>query len=357
MDNVDIFRKAASALEEGQPLALVTVIATTGSTPGKVGYKMLVFGEGGGIAGTVGGGLLEAKMIEEARSMLDRPRVRLRRFNLGETPDDEKGICGGSVEFLIETFDKTALPLFQELSGQISGNEGGVLVSILSPDGPPQKMRLRNVEHAPIQLPQEIVVAIREVAASGAAGTKVSARGAEVFIESLEVQPTVFLFGAGHVACHIARYARSVHFGVVVCDDRSEYANRERFPDAEEIIVEDFGRAFERMRIDGHSYIVIVTRGHQHDQIVLEQAVRTEARYIGMIGSRRKTLTILEKLRDKGVPQEQLDRVYSPIGISIGAVTPEEIALSIVCELVKIRRLGDEPGVDHMTLSQREGRS
>jgi xanthine dehydrogenase accessory factor len=354
MDNVDIFRKAASALEEGRPVALVTVIATTGSTPGKVGYKMLVFGEGGGIAGTVGGGLLEAKMIEEARSMLDRPRGRLLRFNLGETPDDEKGICGGSVEFLIETFDKTALPLFQELSGHISGNEGGVLVSILLPDGPPRKMRLRNVEHAAVQFPQEIVAAIKDVAASGGAGAKVSADGIDVFIESLEVQPTVCLFGAGHVACHIARYARSVHFGVVVCDDRPEYANRERFPDTDEVIVEEFGRAFERMRIDGHSYIVIVTRGHQHDQIVLEQAVRTEARYIGMIGSRRKTLTLLQKLRDKGVPKERLDRVYSPIGVSIGAVTAEEIALSIVCELVKVRRWGDEAGIGHMSLSRRE---
>ena len=93
------------------------------------------------------------------------------------------------------------------------------------------------------------------------------------------------------------------HFGVVVCDERAEYANRERFPDADEIIVEDFGQVFERMRIDNHSYIVIVTRGHKCDQIVLEQAVRTEARYIGMIGSRRKTLTLLQNLRDKGVSQ------------------------------------------------------
>ncbi|MCX5645157.1 MAG: XdhC family protein [Phycisphaerae bacterium] len=351
---MDIFRKAASALEEGRSVALVTVIATTGSTPGKVGYQMLVLGQGGGIAGTVGGGLLEAKMIEEARSMLDRPTVRLLRFHVGETPDDEKGICGGSIEFLIETFDKAAVPLFQKLSGVSEDREGGVLISILSQGEAPRKMRLRDGEYAAVPFPPEIVAAIREVAASGGAGTKVSAGGADVFIESLAVPPTVVLFGAGHVACHIARYVRSVHFGVVVCDDRSEYANRERFPDAEEIIVEDFGRAFERMRIDGHSYLVIVTRGHQHDEIVLEQAVRTEARYIGMIGSRRKTLTLLQKLRDKGVPKDRLDRVYAPIGVSIGAITAEEIALSIVCELVKVRRLGDEAGIGHMSLSRRE---
>jgi xanthine dehydrogenase accessory factor len=190
------------------------------------------------------------------------------------------------------------------------------------------------------------------VVASGEAGTKVSAGATDVFVESLAVQPTVVLFGAGHVSCHIARFARATHFRVVVCDERAEYANPERFPDADEVMVEDFREVFDRVRIDNHSYVVIVTRGHKCDQIVLEQAVRTEARYIGMIGSRRKTLTLLQKLRDQGVPQERLARVYSPIGLSIGAVTAEEIALSIVCELIKVRRLGDEPAVGHMSLSK-----
>jgi xanthine dehydrogenase accessory factor len=121
--------------------------------------------------------------------------------------------------------------------------------------------------------------------------------------------------------------------------------------------VEYFGRAFEKIRIDAHSYLVIVTRGHTHDQLVVEQALKTPARYIGMIGSRRKTLTLLEKLRQKGVSQDLLDRIYSPVGLSIGAVTPEEIALSIVAELVKIRRLGDGPAVDHMTLSRSKGQA
>jgi xanthine dehydrogenase accessory factor len=352
MDNIGIFRAAASALEAGQAVALVTVIETSGSTPGKVGYKMVVFGPGAGSAGTVGGGLLEAKMIEEARRMLDEPTVRLFRFRVGETPDDEKGICGGSIEFLVESFDRTALPLFQELSARGGVDETGVLVSMLAPDGPPRKTRLSAVGHAASLFGPEIVEAIRAVAASGAAGVRASAGGQDVFIESLAAQQTVVLFGAGHVSSHIARYARHVHFGVVVCDDRPEYANRTRFPDADEIVVEDFGQAFDKIRVDEHSYLVIVTRGHQHDGIVLERAVQTGARYIGMIGSKRKTLTLLQNLRDKGVPQEQLARVYSPIGIAIGAVTAEEIALSIVCELVKVRRLGDEAGIGHMSLSR-----
>jgi xanthine dehydrogenase accessory factor len=356
MDNIDLFHRAASVLEEGRPVALVTVIAAIGSTPGKVGYKMLVFADGADPVGTVGGGLLEAKMIAEAGRMLDAPQVRRFRFDLNGTADDDKGICGGSVEFLIETFDRTALPLFRELSAVGNDHEGAVLVSILSPDGPPRKMRLRDVEQAAtagVSFPEEMLATFREVAASGGAGTQVSAGSMDVFVEPLAVQPTVVLFGAGHVAYHIARFARATHFGVVVCDGRAEYANRARFPEADEIVVEDFGRVFERLRVDDHSYLVIVTQGHKCDGIVLEQALQSEARYIGMIGSRRKTLTLLQKLRDKGVPPERLERVYSPIGVSIGAVTAEEIALSIVCELIKVRRLGNEAEIGHMSLSRR----
>lgn len=293
MDDLGLFRKAISLLDSGQHVALVTVAATTGSTPGKEGFKMLVFDGGKETAGTVGGGLIEATMIEEATQMLDRPDRRTFHFELAGTPEDEKGICGGSIDLTVETFDAATLPWLEE----------------------------------------------RALAAE---------RG-------LVRAPRVILCGAGHVSYYIARYAKSVHFRVAVCDDRAEYANSQRFPDADEIVVEDIERNFDGMRIDDLSYIVIVTRGHRHDQAVLEQALKTSARYIGMIGSKRKTLTILENLRAAGVPQEQLDRVYSPIGLSIGAVTPEEIALSIVCELVKIRRLGDEPPVGHMTLSRREG--
>jgi len=293
MDDLELYRKAISLLDGGQHVALVTVAATAGSTPGKVGFKMLVFDKGKSIAGTVGGGLVEGKMIQEAARMLDRPASRTFRFELAGTGQDEKGICGGAVELSIETFDATALPVLAE-----------------------------------------------------------RARAAE---ENLADAPMLILCGAGHVSYFIARYAKGVHFRVTVCDNRAEYANPQRFPDAEKIVVEDVERTFERIQVDGRSYIVIVTRGHTYDKVALEQALRTPARYIGMIGSKRKTLTILEKLREQGVPQKELDRVYSPIGVSIGAVTPEEIALSIVCELVKIRRLGDEPPISHMTLSRREG--
>jgi len=342
-----------------------------------VGYKMLVLGDDAGPVGTVGGGLLEAKMIAEAAKGLGTPGSRLFRFELGKTPEDEDGLCGGSVEFLMETFDKSALPLFRELSAT-DRHAGGVLVSILSPGGPPRKILLADagqigrvctahqqpidaqgcgVQCTPYPFSEEAVAAVKEVAAAGSPGIRVSAGGVEAFVEPLAKPPTVVLCGAGHLSYYIAQYAKSVHFRVVVYDERGEYANRERFPDADEVVAEDFGHIFDRVRIDEDSYIVIVTRGHACDQIVLEQAVRTQARYIGMIGSRRKTALLLQKLRDNGVPKGLLGRVYSPIGGSIGAVTPQEIALSIVCEMVKIRRLGDEAPMGHMSLSRREGGS
>jgi len=357
MDNLEIFRKAASILQTGANVALVTVVSTTGSSPGKTGYKMLVFAEGRKTAGTVGGGLVEAEMIEQAGRMLSKPSSKTFRFNLGDTPDDEKGICGGSVEFLVETFDEEALPLFHDLVGAADRDEPGVLLSIISPDALPRKILVRDsAPPADAEFSSEIVSAIEEVTAGGHGAVRVSTGDADAFIESVAQPPTVVLFGAGHLSYHIARYAQGVHFRVTVCDDRREYAGRERFPDADDIIVADFGRVLDKVRIDRRSYVVIVTRGHKYDQVVLEQVLNTDAKYIGMIGSKRKTLTILDRLRQRGVPTDSLDSVFSPIGISIGAVTPEEIALSIVCELVKIRRVGHKPQIGHMAL-RRSGES
>jgi xanthine dehydrogenase accessory factor len=355
MDNSAIFEEAASVLETGANVALVTVTATVGSTPGKVGYKMLVWAKGRQTSGTVGGGLVEAEMIEQAARMLAKPGSRTFRFNLGDTADDEKGICGGSVEFLIEVFDKNALPLFHDLVEPAADDESAVLVSMISPDAPPRKTLTRGAPAPEGEFSSAIVAAINDVAAGSRGAVRVSAGDDGAFIESLSQPPTVVLLGAGHLAYHIARYAKVVHFAVTVYDDRHEYANKERFPDADTIVVGDFEHVLDSVRIDERSYVVIVTRGHKHDEIVLRQALRTNARYIGMIGSKRKTQTILDKLRQKGFSDDALSKVYSPIGLAIGAVTPEEIALSIVCELVKIRRLGRAPAAGHMTLTSPGG--
>jgi xanthine dehydrogenase accessory factor len=160
----------------------------------------------------------------------------------------------------------------------------------------------------------------------------------DVFIEPIQSLPVLFIFGGGHISLFLARIAKMVDFRIVVIDDRPEFANAERFPEADETIAGDIASVTPRLAINGSSYIVIVTRGHQNDAQALEWAARTEAAYVGMIGSKKKIKTIFSHLLTKGVTQAQLDRVHSPIGLSIGAETPEEIAVSIIAELIQVRR-------------------
>jgi len=359
MDDLEIYKKATQLLSMGEDVALVTVISTTGSTPGKVGYKMLVWGKKGQAFGTVGGGLVEAEIINAAKDMLPKIQNQVFRFNFDGTRDDERGICGGSVELLIETFGKKTLPLFKKVLRVTEKGGVGALVSTISHKKPPKKIFLQNIGQVNsatyIDCPPEIIESMKRVVDKEQSERMTLENGVEIFIEPVFEQPMVFIFGAGHLSYHISKYAKPLNFQVTVCDDRVEFANRQRFPDANNIIVETFEAVFDRININKNSYIVIVTRGHRCDEIVLERAVKTDARYIGMIGSKKKTLTILKRLREKGISQELLRRVYSPIGISIGAITPQEIALSIVCELVKIRRLGDTSETDHMTIALSTG--
>jgi xanthine dehydrogenase accessory factor len=158
------------------------------------------------------------------------------------------------------------------------------------------------------------------------------------FIDPIFIPGTVFLFGAGHVSQQVAEVATLVKLRTVVLDDREEFANPKRFPKADQIIMLfSFDQAFANLEIDSDSYVVIVTRGHLHDKTVLEQALRTKAGYIGMIGSKRKRDMLYQTLLNEGYTQEDIDRVYCPIGLNIGGETPEEIAVSIVAELIKVR--------------------
>jgi len=355
MNDLEIYKKAALALDRGENVALITVIFTTGSTPGKVGCKMLVWGKKGETSGTVGGGSVEAEMINTAKNILPKTENQVFRFDLDGIENDEKGICGGSIELLIEIFDRKSLPLFKELSVAIENRSKGVLISIISPKKPPEKIFLKNVEQigaAPnINLSLEVIQSIKRMVDKEQSAKKTLENGVEIFVETISEQPTVFIFGAGHLAYCISKFAKSLNFRVTVCDDRVEFANKKRFPNADNIIAEDFESIFDRIDINKNSYIVIVTKGHKWDEMVLEKAVQTDAKYIGMIGSKRKTLTILKRLNERGIREKTLRRVYSPIGISIGAVTPEEIALSIVCELTKTRRLGHTSKTNHMTIA------
>jgi len=160
----------------------------------------------------------------------------------------------------------------------------------------------------------------------------------EVFIEPILTPPALYIFGGGHIALTLAKMGKLVGFNITVIDDRAEFASAERFPEADVILADDFAKSFPRVKIDKSSYIVIVTHGHRHDEVVLEWAVGTPARYIGMIGSKTKNETVFTHLRARGIPQKQLDRAHAPIGLEIEAQTPEEIAVSIMAELIKVRR-------------------
>jgi len=165
---------------------------------------------------------------------------------------------------------------------------------------------------------------------------------AKVYIEPILALSTLYIFGGGHISFSLARVGKMVGFRVVVIDDRAEYANPERFPEADETIADDYTKTFPQIAVNEFSYIVIVTRGHGYDQTVLEWALTTDAHYIGMIGSRTKNRKIYDNLMAKGIPENALEQVHAPIGLAINAETPEEIAVSIMAEIIKIRRSGED---------------
>jgi xanthine dehydrogenase accessory factor len=331
----------AALVAQGQSFALATVISRSGSAPRSAGAKMLVHADGTAL-GTVGGGILEAQVQQLAGEVLRERSSRVRGFAFsGKDAATMDAICGGQVEVLVEWLDASdphLVEVFQELASAAANHQQAWLVSGL-PGGPA----------APHHL---LVRADGSVVGSqpGAAGPDpdriLSARqpacldagGQSWLVEPLDIAGTAYIFGAGHVSRSLAEFTRAVGFWTVVLDDRPEYANPERFPYADQrIVLDTFDRALEGIVVDRDSFLVIVTRGHLHDRTVLAQALQTGAGYIGMIGSRRKCGLIFDELRREGFSAEDLARVHAPIGLPIGAETPEEIGISIVAEMIQVR--------------------
>src|ERR1700736_5915258 len=170
-----------------------------------------------------------------------------------------------------------------------------------------------------------------------------------VFVEPVVPQPRAFIFGAGHISKSLSKVANLAGFATVIVDDRESFANRERFPEADELYAEDYEAVFPKLVINGTSYVIIVTRGHRDDMRVLRWAVETPARYIAMIGSKRKVIGVVKELEKEGLPRESFERIFAPMGLEIGAETPEEIAISVVGEMIAMRRT---PNVEWRTLSK-----
>jgi xanthine dehydrogenase accessory factor len=252
----DVLEAALRAEESGSPAALVTVIATEGSTPQKAGAKMVVYPDGR-IVGTIGGGCVEAEMTWRARQAIESRKPQVASYDL--TPDQagEDGlVCGGRMQ---------------------------------------------------------------------------------VFIEPIEGTPTLCLFGAGHVAQPLARMAKAAGFRVQVADDRIKFANRERFPDVDLLVVDDFAAAARQMTLGPNTYAVVVTRGHKGDAEALRAVVGKGLRFVGLLGSRPKLVHLVTALEEGGVVPQDVAEIRCPLGIEIGAVSPEEIAVSVLAEMIAVR--------------------
>lgn len=264
--NQDVFSAVADALSRGEAAALVTIVKKQGSTPQRVGAKMLVFADGRTV-GTIGGGCYEDDAFWKARQVIEDHQPRLVQYELTDDFAEESGlICGGQMD---------------------------------------------------------------------------------VYIEPITPDPSLYIVGAGHIGYHVARLAHGVGFRIHVIDDREKFANAERFPDAAEIIVDSIPDWLHRAELPTRAFAVVVTRGHRHDLDALRALAARDLRYIGLIGSRAKIARIYEALLEESMPAECLQRVHAPIGLDIGAVTPQEIAVSIVAELIAIKygKLGG-PGTD-----------
>jgi xanthine dehydrogenase accessory factor len=258
---VDLFEEIVRLRRAGRRAVLATIVHTNGSIPSYESSRMLVR-EDGTIAGTIGGGCVEADVWAAAKDVMRGEAPRKMTFNLNNEASYDNGlICGGTLE---------------------------------------------------------------------------------VFVEPILPQPVLYIFGGGHVSMALAQAAHTAGFAIGVVDDRESFANAERFPMAREIYA-SFEEAYEKIQPGTATYLVIVTRGHRDDMSVLAWAAKTDARYIGMIGSKRKVLSVYQALEKEGIPAERLERVHAPVGLEIGALTPEEIAISIAAELIVVRRNAKEP--------------
>ncbi len=254
--NQEVFTAVTDALDKGEPAALVTIVSTRGSTPQRVGAKMLVFPDGR-LVGTIGGGCYENDAFWKAREAITTRKPQLVHYELDDDFAQETGlICGGQMS---------------------------------------------------------------------------------VYIEPIEPSPELYVIGAGHVGYHLATMAQDVGFAVHVVDDREKFASRERFPNATEVVTEDIPAWLERTKLPAHAYVVIVTRGHTNDLDALRALAPRDLRYVGLIGSRAKVARISDQLLSEGMAPEVLKQVHAPVGLEIGAVTPQEIAVSILAELIAVK--------------------
>ncbi len=340
---MELWHAVNGLLAGGESLVAAAVTVKDGSAPGPAGARMFVRDDAE-LLGTVGGGPMEGRTIAEAAAVMAHGRPTILPIDLsGEIGDGSDAICGGLVHVFLERLDPTpdVVSLFSRLADELAANRTCFLVSSLG----------RGERHAPARallsrdgavlagsLPDAALVAAPALAWGSTAPTVASLAGEDYFLEPFRAREPLIICGAGHIARPTAHLAAMAGFWVVVLDDREEFASSARFPDADEVaVLPSFDDCFAGRVLDADTSVVIVSRCHKQDRKILTQALRTEAGYIGMIGSGRKVAAVLEEQRERGVPRERLAVVHAPVGLPIGGDSPAEIAISIVAQCIKER--------------------
>ncbi len=352
----NVLEEALRLARQNEPFVLATVVHTRGSTPQKCGARLLIRRDRSAV-GTVGGGCVEGDVWYLADRMFARPeeaRSVLQRYRLNESLAAQSGlVCGGTMVYLVQPFFDSGrqVALLEALLRAL--NEGPGLVLALQVEGPlkedpganfalvTQEGELEGTLVLPAGWRERLVQQALRLLAQGGRNLWRLEDGRSIYLEAFSAPPVLVLVGAGHVNREVARLAAGLNFRIWVVDDRPEFANAERFPWAERIETASYPEGLQRLDPPENSYIVVGTRGHREDDQALEAAVRCRARYVGLLGSRRKTLLIFRRLLQQGISERRLRQVHAPVGLNVGATTPTELAVSIVAEILMTFRGGD----------------
>ncbi|MGH7530485.1 MAG: XdhC family protein [Gemmatimonadales bacterium] len=315
---MNVWRAAAELARAGTPAAMATVARVRGSTPVPAGTKMLV-GAAGRLVGTVGGGCVEAEVIGAALRARARGQPALLTHHLNADLAGDLGLsCGGTVDIFVEPL--VAEEAYVRALEAAAAAESGLVRTAV------------DWEHGPLKTFEPLPAGRR------ARAPATLTRDGRFVEEWLTVSPRLFVFGAGHVGAAIARAAAAAGFRVMVIDDRPDYADPARFPADVAVLAADADAALAQFPLTVADAVIVATRGHRNDALILERVATSPAGYVGLLGSRRKKMVVTKGLTAAGVPAESLQRVRVPVGLAIGAVTPEEIAVSVVAELIAWRR-------------------
>lgn len=345
----DVFHEAVNLLEKDEQLVMATVIRTKGSTPQKPGAKLLVRKDGTGV-GTLGGGCVEGDIWYAASQLMRRGGdAQYREYELNEDLAAEDGlVCGGTMFFLIDPVYRPEeyLDVAKEIDNAYEGGPSVALASLIrSANGLGSigsKLFIREDGSTEgslgdLRLDHDAVKRARNLMAMGRNEYVITDEGVEYFIEAYTTPPQLVICGGGHVSRALASHAKPLGFRLFITDDREEFANTQRFPEADIVVAKKPEDALKELPINPNTFIVVATRGHRFDNVALAAAADTPARYVGLMGSKRKTILIYEDLVRMGLDEERLREIRSPIGLDIHARTPEEIAISIMGEILMFR--------------------